>query len=74
EQAGHSIATLAKHYAGVIRELEDAPRVPAAQAIRNAREHVCQWPSVSPQVRPSVLPTGGHLFSLLVAMVLPTTM
>jgi hypothetical protein len=28
----------------------------------------CQWPSVSPQVRPSVLPTGGHLFSPLVAM------
>jgi site-specific recombinase XerC len=42
EQAGHSIATLAKHYAGVIRELEDAPRVPAAQAIRNAREHVAE--------------------------------
>jgi len=22
----------------------------------------CQWPSVSPQVRPSVLPNRGHLF------------
>ncbi len=31
----------------------------------------CQWPSVSPQVRPSVLPTGGHLFSPLVAMSSP---
>jgi site-specific recombinase XerD len=40
EQAGHSIATLAKHYAGVIRELEDKPRVPAAEAIRQARESV----------------------------------
>jgi hypothetical protein len=38
EQAGHSIATLAKHYAGVIRELEDKPRVPADEAIRNARD------------------------------------
>jgi integrase len=38
EQAGHSIATLAKHYAGVIRELEDRPRVPAADAIRDARD------------------------------------
>ena len=27
----------------------------------------------SPQVRPSVLPTGGHVFSPLVAVVLPTT-
>jgi integrase len=38
EQAGHSIATLAKHYAGVMRELEDQPRVPAGEAIRQARE------------------------------------
>ncbi len=40
EQAGHSIATLAKHYAGVIKELEDRPRVPAAEAIRQAREQI----------------------------------
>ena len=40
EQAGHSNATLAKHYAGVIRELENAPRKPAAEAIREAREQV----------------------------------
>ncbi len=37
EQAGHSIATLAKHYAGTIRELERRPRVPAGQAILEAR-------------------------------------
>jgi hypothetical protein len=37
EQAGHSIATLAKHYAGTMRELEDNPRLPAAEAIRDAR-------------------------------------
>ena len=38
EQAGHSIATLAKRYAGVIRELENAPRKPAAEAIIEARK------------------------------------
>ena len=41
EQAGHSIATLARHYAGTMRELETKPRVPAAEAIRQAREEVC---------------------------------
>lgn len=40
EQAGHSIATLARHYAGTIRELERRPRVPAAQAIVEARDAV----------------------------------
>jgi integrase len=34
EQAGHSIATLARHYAGTLKELETEPRVPAAEAIR----------------------------------------
>jgi integrase len=38
EQAGHSIATLARHYAGVLDTLEDLPRLPAAEAIRQARE------------------------------------
>ena len=40
DQAGHSIATLANHYAGVICSLEDQPRVPAAEAIRQARASV----------------------------------
>jgi integrase len=40
EQAGHSVATLARHYAGVIKELEGQPRVAAAEAIRQARERV----------------------------------
>jgi integrase len=40
EQAGHSIATLARHYAGTMRELETKTRVPAAEAIRQAREDV----------------------------------
>jgi integrase len=40
EQAGHSIATLAKHYAGVIKDLQDQPRVDADEAIRAAREQV----------------------------------
>ena len=38
EQAGHSVATLARHYAGTMRELENKPRIPAAEAIRQARE------------------------------------
>lgn len=37
EQAGHNVATLAKHYAGVMRELRDQPRMPAAEAIGMAR-------------------------------------
>jgi len=41
EQAGHSIATLARHYAGPMRELENKPRVPAAEAIQNARDEIC---------------------------------
>jgi hypothetical protein len=41
EQAGHSVATLARHYAGTMRELETKPRAPAAEAIRQAREEVC---------------------------------
>jgi integrase len=42
EQDGHSVATLARHYAGVIDELEDQPRVPAAQAILDARAKVAE--------------------------------
>lgn len=41
EQAGHSVATLARHYAGAIRELRGQPRVPAEEAIRRARDEVC---------------------------------
>jgi integrase len=41
EQAGHSVATLARHYAGTMRELETEPRIPAAETIRQAREEVC---------------------------------
>jgi len=41
EEAGHSVATLPRHYAGTMRELETKPRVPAAEAIRQAREDVC---------------------------------
>jgi integrase len=39
-QAGHSLTTLAKHYAGVLEELEDQPHIAASQAIRQARERV----------------------------------
>lgn len=38
DQAGHSVATLAKHYAGVIKDLKGHAKVPAAEAIRHARE------------------------------------
>ena len=37
EQTGHSVATLARHYAGTIKELKGKPKVPAGQAIREAR-------------------------------------
>ena len=40
DQAGHSVATLAKHYAGVLEELEDKPRTPAADAIKTARNEL----------------------------------
>jgi integrase len=40
DQVGASVDTLARHYAGVIRELEGLPRVPAAEAIRLAREEL----------------------------------
>jgi hypothetical protein len=40
EQAGHSVATLAGYYAGVMSDLEEKPRVPAAEAIREARASV----------------------------------
>jgi integrase len=40
EQAGHSVATLAKHSAGVLDELEDEPRTPAAEAINAARNQL----------------------------------
>lgn len=39
-QVGCSVATLARHYAGVIAELEGQPRLPAADAIRTARDQV----------------------------------
>jgi site-specific recombinase XerD len=40
EQAGHSVATLARHYAGTLRELETKPRMPAAEAIQQARDEI----------------------------------
>lgn len=40
QQAGHSVATLAGHYAGVLEELEDRPRVSAGEAIRQARKQI----------------------------------
>jgi integrase len=44
EQDGHSVATLARHYAGTIAELEDQERVPAAETIRRARAYVAERP------------------------------
>ncbi len=54
EQAGHSIATLAKHYAGVIRELENEPRKPAAKrfarpASRCGVRQMCERPNWHPR-------------------------
>lgn len=45
EQAGHSVATLARHYAGVLDELESTPRVSAVEAIRRAREAATSEPA-----------------------------
>ena len=42
DQLGCSIDTLARYYAGVIRELEGQPTVPAEEAIRAARQQVSQ--------------------------------
>jgi len=47
EQAGHSVATLARHYAGVLRELESQPKQPAADVIRTARESARGFPGIS---------------------------
>lgn len=44
DQLGCSIDTLARHYAGVIRELEGQPQTPAVDAIRSARELVARAP------------------------------
>lgn len=41
EQAGHSVATLARHHAGTMRELANKPRVPAAEAVQQARDELC---------------------------------
>jgi integrase len=37
EQAGHDVATLSSHYAGVLHDLEGSPRISAEEAIRQAR-------------------------------------
>jgi integrase len=47
EQAGHSVTTLARYYAGVIRELRGQPKIPAAEAIRQAREQVASGSSAT---------------------------
>ena len=51
--------------------IEQLGRLDSPPARENVILLVCQRPSVSPQVRPSVLPTGGHVFSPLVAMSSP---
>lgn len=44
DQVGAGVDTLARHYAGVIRELEGQPRVAAADAIRAARAELGSMP------------------------------
>jgi TIR domain len=44
------------------------PRLEETLGTIDADKPACQRPSVSPQLRPSVLPTGGHVFSPLVAI------
>jgi len=58
EQAGHSVATLAKHYAGTLEELEDKPRTPAAEAINAARKELkCAQSVRSDQIKGKGGPT-----------------
>lgn len=46
DQAGHAVATLSEHYAGVLEELEDGRRRPAGDVIREARHHVSPQPAL----------------------------
>jgi hypothetical protein len=48
------------------RSASSMPAVPSR--LQRRPRGWCQWPSVSPQLRPSVLPTGGHVGSPLVAI------
>jgi hypothetical protein len=58
EQAGHRVATLAKHYAGTLEELEDKPRTPAAEAINAARTELkCAQSVRSDQIKGEGGPT-----------------
>ncbi len=56
DQAGHSVATLAKHSAGVLEELEGKPRTPAADAVRTARNELKCAQSVRTPRDPSPTP------------------
>jgi hypothetical protein len=58
DQAGHSVATLAKHYAGVPDELEDNPRPPAADAIKSVRNELRCAQFVRTQQTDLTTPTG----------------
>ena len=58
EQAGHSVATLAKHYAAVLEELEERPRTPAAGAIKTARNELRCAPLVRTHRSDPTPPTG----------------
>lgn len=46
DQAGHAVATLSEHYAGVLEDLEAGARLAADQAIRDAREKVSPQPAL----------------------------
>ena len=60
DQAGHSVATLAKHYAGTLEELEDKPRTPASEAILTARQSVrCAQNVRTDQTEKDPEPTGS---------------
>jgi len=47
-QLGHSVATLARHYAGVLEEVDEATRTDAVEAIRQARERTAGDAGVRP--------------------------
>ena len=68
DQAGHSVATLAKHYAGVLEELEDKPRIPAAEAIREARSKLRCAQSVRTPQKTELTPPPEPLQTTIWAM------
>jgi hypothetical protein len=69
----HQLAVMLVQATLEARAEQRRERLAAADAVQQGEREPhtalgCQRPSVSPQWRPSDLPTGGHVFSPLVAI------